>query len=257
MQILRNKLVGTVKEYLAEIDSRWPVPRAQGRWVVFRGQPDSSGPLFPSIVRPPFNSQAVWRNPREKAPAERQLLIAFQNRCAAMFPRWVRDGSDKERSWKIVILAQHYGLPTRLLDWTSNPLVALYFALEGEGSCPGVLVLDSISNSTTVAGLSAATLNLQAPLYRHSELALLNPPFIDARVSAQGSMFTVGREPATQVAAKCIRFASDRRRSGLIELDVLGVNRNTLFPDIEGVAKYLRWSCRYWGKIIQGVEQDR
>ena len=40
----------------------------------------------------------------------------------------------------------------------------------------------------------------------------------------------------------------------LIELDALGVNRATLFPDMDGNASYLKWSCHDWGAVVDGVD---
>lgn len=248
--------VSSVTTFIDEIKRVWPFPRGHGRRVVFRGQCDSDKPLIPSIVRPPFNEKAVWLLENEKRPVERHLLNSFHHRCASMFPAWVRDGDSKERAWKILILAQHFGLPTRLLDWTSSPLVALFFALEKEPvTCtPGVFVLDSLPNSVTINGLAESTKNGRAPIYRHNNLGLVNPPNIDGRVVAQNSLLTIGMYPAQEISAHLICIDPESRTDMLIELDALGVNRATLFPDMDGNASYLKWSCHDWGAVVDGVD---
>lgn len=247
--------VSSLDELLYAIDTTWPSPRGPGRWVVFRGQRSDAWELVPSIARDPFTDKAVCLDPADSRAVERHLLNDFRHRCIAMFPPWLTVGTPNERSWNALVLAQHYGLPTRLLDWTKNPLVALFFALEAEppkGATPAVYVLDTVHDSAGLSGIAAK--NPEAPVYAANDLGLFNPPHIDGRVIAQGSLFTVSRDPRTPLPATPITFVGDRVHT-LKQLDSLGINRSTLFPDFTGIARYLAWSCHTWGNIVDGITE--
>ena len=111
--------------------SRSYFAEARGHWV-FRGHSDINYTLVPSGRPGPSISRSHAKN------TSAVFLTSFGGS-----PRgWQQVPTD---DWEWLSLAQHHGLPTRLLDWTYNPLVALYFAVEVDGKVFALRALNKAS----------------------------------------------------------------------------------------------------------------
>ncbi len=153
--------------------------------------------------------------------------------------------TNDEEAW---IHAQHYGLPTRLLDWTTNPLKALFFSVN-----------DTADDSSS-GGLWALTysgfrkdLDEQSRHYWEREITPLLPKQLNPRLIAQEGCFLSyplpdncePLKPANELTVRSdpeLRFtkfvvpakAKDMLRR---ELNMLGIQYRLLFPDLDGVAR--------------------
>ncbi len=96
----------------------------------FRGHSKRSYKLEPGVYREKFTKQSanIYGDDTEakRLNLEREMLMEFRTAGARMI--------DSNDITEIYVLAQHYGMPTRLLDWTANPLAALFFAVCDEDS---------------------------------------------------------------------------------------------------------------------------
>jgi hypothetical protein len=264
--MMSSKPIESVREFIKRVDSLLS-SSVRGELAVFRGQCDATWKLKPRIVRRPrFDpKRSVCKkidDPPDKS-AERSLFVEFRDHAYPHFPPWVWSGIKPEITWKQIIIAQHYGLPTRLLDWTTNPLVALFFAVEEEAavkcshgeSCPhrskdgkhyaAVFIL---KERDTFSVVSLAKKNSKPPLYRvGDDPGFIRPPDIDGRIVAQASLFSISADPCVKIQPDDTILIDYRQRELLLrQLDTLGISRRTLFPDLEGISKYLAWSAPYW-----------
>lgn len=96
------------------------LPKSVDSTLWYRGAGRSSYQLSPSIHR-----HAAITDPEKVLELENQIIGRFNQRSVP----FIHSPLDKKDDWEILFFMQHYGIPTRLLDWTENPFIALYFAL--------------------------------------------------------------------------------------------------------------------------------
>jgi hypothetical protein len=211
-------------------------------WL-FRGVSSTEYDLIPLVGRP------GWRKPdkREKGPQRRRLSYSKKDELAvfAMFRNTAIAFLDQQPTSPMewLAVARHYGVPTRFLDWSEKFLVAVWFAANGyleghEEAEPGVWVVWDMK-SVSKEDLSHP-FNVRAPrIYR--------PPHIVPRFSSQGSVLSIQGDPTKPLSVRNRFLIPVERKSCfplLKRLDDCGLNFATVYSDIEGLGKYLRWRYR-------------
>jgi hypothetical protein len=196
----------------------------KGKNTIFRGVRKASHDLIPAIGR----CEPV-RKGADLFQMEKRLLRLFKESARAYLDSVPQDNLE----W--LTLAQHHGLPTRLLDWTYNPLAAAFFAVEEEYD----------GESAIYVFWGGSTIGTDRPdPFELEKVKRFRPSHIAERISAQSGLFTVHPEPQKAFQHGSLEkwnIAGDARREMKKVLYKYGVIRGNLFPGLDGIATDLKW----------------
>jgi FRG domain len=220
----------------------------------FRGQNDSRWKLHPRLYRvDPKDEQRIHEIRQEILLKERHLVRDFRHLSAS-----IRKGDETDAM--LYLMQQHYGASTRLLDWTTNPLIALYFACENDGLDGKWFAMDAYQMITKPEGnveTGIATIRHKS-FKRMMKLICgwrdnvphlptktfpLSPEHFDRRISLQQGVFTfhVPEEPILEEQALVRAYLIPKGQKGLIrdELAAVNINHFTVYGDLEALCRYL------------------
>ncbi|OZI05670.1 hypothetical protein BWI93_24890 [Siphonobacter sp. BAB-5385] len=229
--------LSTIEAYLTLIKQSKEEHSQQGYAIdfLFRGQ-TFDHPLLPKICRLKAKGDILQ--------VEQTLLQEFKRTNPLLIePHRPMD------DWDYLTLGQHFTLPTRLLDWSNNALTALWFAT-GES-----LVASSYSVVWILMAQEedfAANLETMHP-FDVPQTKLVRPRIIKQRINNQSGVFSVASsqelltkqymneiDSYTEKLIK-VKIPSTCLKQIRTDLDTLGVNAFSIFPELEGLCTYLQW----------------
>lgn len=201
-----------------------------------RGQANSEWALLPSISRitkPEMCFNVAFGQWDE---LEEYLLEEFQSQSTPYLDKKPKTQLD------LTILAQHHGLATRLLDWTTNPLKALFFAVENA---------EHFGTDGIVYFCESGYFGTENNVKDIEDVTFFKASHSNARITAQEGVFCAFPLPQTLLEdfdkdlvanSEGIQLISviidgGSKESIRNELNRLGVNHRTIYPSLDGVAK--------------------
>lgn len=251
--------VSTWSEYRDLVDG--PRFRSWG----FRGQSDASWPLFSSLSRYLLYSKVhpdAW-------PGQEARILRIFRRKAHLFLQHVPDERD---SFQWLALMQHHGAPTRLLDVTWSPYVALFFAIEHGSSTAAVWAFNAAALDRDVLWRDARGTqdrprtstwvygSFERHFLRNNNVlvALGEPKIMNQRLIAQSGTFLIpgvlerpieailsAYPDADQCLAKIELDVAAMRESAMRGLYSMNLTHATLFPDLDGLARSMAYELEY------------
>jgi hypothetical protein len=227
--------VNSVDAFERVVKEMAPFDRTYKR--LYRGQPEP-WPLLPSLFRnnPPSAVEKV----------EKELLNRFKHEV----PSFMRSRPKNEWDW--LSLGQHFRLRTRLLDWSQNSLIGLYFAVQGTPKAPVVYVYHVMKSQI----VSAQEKSVRSP-FDISQVRVLEPSLHSPRVELQQGWHTVDkiRQGKTGkemfVALERMEWHNNRIKSIAIDAASAfsirhelarkrGIKRSTVYGDFQDVCEEIR-----------------
>lgn len=216
-------------------------------FCVYRGHANAEWKVVPSLFR---STSASPTATAEQYEAYERTAVSMFFEKAAPYLSTEYNGTNY---WHTII-AQHYGVPTRLLDFSADPHIALYFAVCDERfkDVDGSIVHMRPQNGAW-GFMRSQNGGDPAVILGDREMVLLDPPTIDTRISAQRSRFLLAKsrirdgayfalEDREEVKPKPLiyRIPKENKARLALELSFIGIDECTVFPGAQGVGAVIR-----------------
>jgi hypothetical protein len=205
-------------------------------YILFRGQ-NSDWPLLPKLCRLQTRDASIIET-------ERKMLEDFKRLSKPYLTKFPLN------NWEWIALAQHHGLPTRLLDWSTNPLAALWFAVSQVCSSEeGVVWIFFLEENHFLTPNQLSEIDP----FEENEAKVFQPEISTIRIQSQSGWFTtqqfqqgksfVAFDKLSKYSNSLLKLKIPKKAFSPLrfQLDRLGVNRSALFQDLDGIASYVEW----------------
>jgi hypothetical protein len=201
------------------------IEKYDARTVIYRAVKSVKFPLIPKIGRivPPAYMRSRQVNEKEILRLLKEQALPYLD----FMP---------ENDWDWLALGQQHGLPTRLLDWTANPLVACFFAVEEQSDDDSVIYVYDNKSYIEV--------DKYPNPFRYKKVGKFIPRHITRRITTQGGLFTIHPDPYKPFESENMEkiIIPKNIRSTLKKtLNKYGVDRFSLFPGLDGLAAHIEW----------------
>ena len=196
----------------------------------YRGQSDSNWKLIPKAGRENLNGVD-----------DETIFNHWKRRAIGLLDK------NFENKLDYLSIAQHTGLPTRLLDWSHSPLIALFFAVVDNPEKDGALFLYSLTVNEVIPFEEIKDYNpfdeeMEKDYYFYMPISTIN------RLDNQFGHFSIHKNPQKPFEDICIKrrllkyiIPKELKNEILLLLNHYGINYLTIYPDLEGLSKHLNW----------------
>lgn len=219
MPIVKRETFGELHEHFRTYDPQF---------TIYRGLTSIDYKLIPTLGRLKLKSGDTFDG------IEQKVLRTFRERAIPFL------STVPANDWEWLALAQHHGLPTRLLDWTRNPLVAIYFSVRKDSNDDSVIHVLKQKDQPLVDPEQWPT-----PIGMGGLPIRYIPNHVTNRIIAQSSLFTfhpgAANKPFETSELDKVVIPKKARKILKQQLYRYGVHDASMFPGLDGLGSHIKW----------------